>query len=52
MWSIHSTSSMPGIGGTAVRPPVAINTFSAVSVVSPTCTVFASMNDASPGYTP
>src|SRR6266545_1685954 len=30
-WSIQSTFSIPGIGGTAVRPPVAIRIFSAVS---------------------
>ena len=38
-WSIQSTSSMPGTGGTAVREPAAIRMRSAVSSRSPTRTV-------------
>ena len=51
MWSIQSTASMPGIGGTAVWPPVAIRIRSAVSSRSSTRTVRSSTNAASPGTT-
>ena len=47
-WSIQSISSMPSIGGTAVREPVAIRIRSARSSSSPTRTVRRSTNSASP----
>ena len=47
-WSTQSISSMPSIGGTAVREPVATRMRSAVSSCSPTLTVCASTSAASP----